>query len=136
MACNEKKKIGKLQMAVLLRTILPVLVMCIIILIAVMLRTRSSLEEEVYRSLEAVAESVVAAYDAMYPGDYVLVGDKVVSLYKGDQELTEDHAYLDSVKYSGGMDLTMFYKDVRILTTLKDESGMRYVGSGVHTGFR
>ncbi len=133
MKALEKKMIGKLQMAVLLRTILPVLVMCIIILIAVMLRTRSSLEEEVYRSLEAVAESVVAAYDVMYPGDYVLVGDKVVSLYKGDQELTEDHAYLDSVAESSGMALTMFYKDARILTTLKDKDGVRYIGSGVHT---
>ncbi len=129
----ENKKIGRLQMAVLVRTILPVLLMCIIILIAVMLRTRSSLEEEVYRSLEAVADSVAVAYDEMYPGDYELVGDKVVSLYKGDKELTGDHSYLDSITQSSGMYVTLFYKDTRILTTLKDDKGFRYVRSGVHT---
>ena len=129
----ENKKIGKLQMAVLLRTILPVLVMCIVILVAVMLNTRSSLEKQVYSSLEAVAVSVAQAYDEMYPGDYVLVGDKIVSLYKGEKELTGDHAYLDSVGESCGMNITLFYKDARILTTLKDKDGVRYIGSGVHT---
>lgn len=130
---EKKENTGKLQKAVLIRTILPELLMCVVILITIILRTRSSLEEEVYRSLEAVANSVVNAYDVMYPGDYVLVGDKVVSLYKGDKELTGDHGYLDKVRSGSGMDLTLFYKDARILTTLKDSDGARYIGSGVHT---
>ena len=129
---KTKKKIGKLQIAVLIRTILPVLIMCIIILISVTVRVRKSLENEVNRALEAVAESVSLAYNEMFPGDYVLVGDKVVSLYKGDKELTGDHLYLDTIKAYSGMDITLFYKDARILTTLLDAEGVRYVGSGVH----
>lgn len=131
---TENKKNDKLQRAVLLRTIIPELIMCAVILITVILCTRSALEEEVYRSLESVAASVATAYDTMYPGDYELVGDKkVVSLYKGDKELTGDHAYLDRVRIASGMNVTLFYKDARILTTLKDDKGERYVGSGVHT---
>ena len=78
---TENKKNDKLQRAVLLRTIIPELIMCAVILITIILCTRSALEEEVYRSLESVAASVATAYDTMYPGDYELVGDKkVVSL--------------------------------------------------------
>ncbi|MBR5422273.1 MAG: diguanylate cyclase [Lachnospiraceae bacterium] len=129
----EKEKMGKLQLAVLVRTILPMLVMGALIIVVSMIFSRSSLEEESYRSLEAVASSVAEAYELMYPGDYELVtAGSLASLYKGEQELTGDFTYIDAISQSSGMDITLFYKDARILTTLKDENGNRYVGSGVH----
>ena len=93
----EKQRIGKLQRAVLIRTILPMLVMCVIIDATAVLREKSSLQEELQRSLYATASAVAESYDEMYPGDYRLVqlGGGYVSLYKGDIELTEQYAFLD-----------------------------------------
>ncbi|MBR6850390.1 MAG: hypothetical protein IKM88_09165, partial [Lachnospiraceae bacterium] len=90
----EKQRIGKLQRAVLIRTILPMLVMCVIIDATAVLREKSSLQEELQRSLYATASAVAESYDEMYPGDYRLVqlGGGYVSLYKGDIELTEQYA--------------------------------------------
>ncbi|MCR5249014.1 MAG: diguanylate cyclase [Lachnospiraceae bacterium] len=128
----ERQKIGKLQMAVLVRTVLPMLVMGIVIIVAALVRTRSSLEEEVYRSLEATATAVAAGFDEMYEGDYVLVGDKFLYLYKGESELTGNFEFVDRIRKESGMDVTLFYQDARILTTLTAEDGSRYVSTGVH----
>ena len=129
----EKEKISKLQLAVLLRTVLPMLIMGVLIIVVAVFESRSSLEDEVYRSLEAVASSVAAGYDEMYEGDYVLVGDKLLSLYKGETELTGRFEFVDRIKEQSGMDVTLFYQDARILTTLRDSNGSRYVATGVHS---
>ena len=130
----DREKIGKLQVAVLFRTILPVLVMCIAIDATAMLRAKASLTEELNRSLYATAASVAESYDTMYPGDYRLlqVGGGYVSLYKGDTELTEQFDFLDRMREKTGMHISLFFKDARILTTLQDEKGVRYAGSGIN----
>ena len=131
---TDREKIGKLQVAVLFRTILPVLVMCIAIDATAMLRAKASLTEELNRSLYATAASVAESYDTMYPGDYRLlqVGGGYVSLYKGDTELTEQFDFLDRMREKTGMHISLFFKDARILTTLQDEEGVRYAGSGIN----
>ena len=130
----ESKRIGKLQRAVLLRTILPVLVMCVIIDVTAVLREKDSLQEEVNRSLFSTASAVAVSYEEMYPGDYRLVqlGGGYVSLYKGDTELTDRYAFLDHLREKSGMHISLFFKDARILTTLQDEEGNRYAGSAIN----
>ncbi|HOO79845.1 MAG TPA: diguanylate cyclase [Lachnospiraceae bacterium] len=129
---NTKKKIGKLQIAILVRTVLPMLIMGVVIAVTAIGRYKSSLTKEVNSSLLAVATTIAAAYDEIYPGDYNLVGEQIVSLYKGEQELTGDFSIIDGIKEDTGIDITLFYKDTRILTTLRDEYGERYVATGVH----
>ena len=128
-----KGKFGKLQLTILLTTVLPMLVMGIVITIFAVNNYRDIFEAEVNRSLASAAGSAATMFDALYPGDYVLVEQgKYVSLCKGDKELTGDHAIVDSLKESTGMDVTLFYKDARILTTVLDKDGNRTVGSGVN----
>lgn len=128
-----KGKFGKLQLTILLTTVLPMLVMGIVITIFAVNNYRDIFEAEVNRSLSSAAGSAATMFDALYPGDYELVeSGKYVSLFKGDKELTDDHAIVDSLKESTGMDVTLFYKDARILTTILDEDGNRSVGSGVN----
>ena len=50
-------------------------------------------------------------------------------IYKGDVVLTGDYSIVDSLKESYGMDITLFYGDKRILTTLTDEKGKRMSGT-------
>ncbi len=130
----ESQRIGKLQRAVLFRTILPMLVMCIVIDAMAMLQSKASLTQELNRSLYATAASVAESYETMYPGDYRLMqlGGGYVSLYKGDYELTEQYDFLDRLREKTGMHISLFFKDARILTTLQDDAGNRYAGSAIN----
>lgn len=128
------KKIGKLQIAILLSTVLPMLAMgCIIVTFAIR-HYEGVFVDEVDRSLKAAANSVLVTYDELYPGDYVLQGEGTafVSLYKGEKELTGEFDIIDRMKEETGMEVTLFYKDARILTTLCHEDGSRCVATGVN----
>ena len=134
---NSKKKFGKLQTAVLVRTVIPILVMGIIVVFYVSSRYEKMVYEQMQPMLTSVAISVRTIYDELYEGDYVLreeiVGEeKYVSLYKGEHELTGDYSIIDRIKRESDVEITLFYLNTRILTTLKDSSGERYIETGVH----
>lgn len=136
---NSKKKFGKLQTAVLVRTVIPILVMGIIVVFYVSSRYEKLVYEQMQPMLTSVADSVRTIYDELYEGDYVLreeiVGEeKYVSLYKGEHELTGDYSIIDRIKRESDVEITLFYLNTRILTTLKDSSGERYIETGVHAG--
>ncbi len=124
---------GKLQKAVLVRTVVPIMLMGIIIALFASSRYEKMLYEQMRPMLSTVASSVMTVYDGLYEGDYVLVGDGRFSLYKGEQELTGDFAIIDRIAAEAGVEITLFYKDARILTTLKDAEGERYVATGVNS---
>ncbi len=68
--------------------------------------------------------------EAYYPGDYRLTGKDYLYLYKGDTDITMDYSVVDTVSNATGLEISLFYKDTRILTTLTDENGTRMVGTG------
>ncbi len=90
---------------------------------------------EVEMGLENVANNIITTLDVAYPGDYHLKSETVNSetaylLYKGDHDLTMDYNLIDRFKKDTDMDVTLFYQDTRILTTLTNSSGTRLIGSG------
>lgn len=124
---------GKLQKAMLIRTVVPIMLMGIVIAIFTGSRYQKMLYEQMEPMLSAAAASVTTVYDELYEGDYTLIGDGAFSLYKGEQELTGDFAVLDRISAKAGVEITLFYRDARILTTLKDAEGKRYVATGVNS---
>lgn len=66
-----------------------------------------------------------------YPGDYRKVGDDKIAIYKGDTLLNNNYEYIDQICKDNDIDLTVFYKDMRVITTLKDSDGNRRVGSKI-----
>lgn len=133
MASKDKKK-GKLQKAVLLRTIIPMIMMGIIIAVFSYYSYKGSVKKEIEHSLSAVAASVAGTYDLIYPGDYYMVGEKIISIYKGNTDITGNYEIIDRIKRETGMDVTVFYQNTRILTTLQDNYGGRYIQTGVNAG--
>ncbi len=130
---KNKQKFSKLQFAVLIRTVLPMLVMGVAIIVAGTMSAAASLQQEVYRSLGAAGSAVASSLDEMYPGDYQLIkGDGIAYLIKGRKELTGDFSFIDRIAKDSGMEVSLIYGDGRFVTTLKDENGDRYIGSGVH----
>lgn len=86
--------------------------------------------EEVERGLVYVALNTKTIMDVAYPGDYKLVGDTVASLYKGEVDITTDaYELIDRVKADTELEITIFYQDIRVLTTITDAEDGRFVGT-------
>ncbi len=86
----------------------------------------NGMTEEVSNSLSIAANSLYNTYSLVAPGDYEM---KDGSLMKGEVVIAGDYAIVDALKESYGMEITLFYGDERILTTITDESGKRLVGT-------
>lgn len=130
---DKRKRIGKLQKAALVRTVVPIMLMGVVIALFASSRYEKMLYEQMKPMLSAAASSVMTVYDELYEGDYALVGEGAFSLYKGEQELTGDFAVIDRISAEADVEITLFYKDARILTTLKNAEGVRYTATGVNS---
>ena len=120
---NTKKT--SLKHTLLKFSLVPVLVLGLVL---TFISTRTLVQvttEQVSQSLKVAARSVYNTYSLIAPGDMY---EKDGMIYKGDVVLTGDYSIVDSLKESYGMDITLFYGDKRILTTLTDEKGKRMSG--------
>lgn len=108
---------------------IPLLIYGIVVIIFSSATFKKSMQQQVYAELKNVASLVDTLLDTAYPGDYTLVGDKALSLYKGDVNITSDYSLIDGIHERTGMDVTLFYQDTRILTTIKSWEGKRIIGS-------
>ena len=126
------KRRWNLHHQILTVTALPLICLGIVITLFSYLFFKNTLNTRIETELKNEVLSVLAAMDLMYPGDYHLEGDFSYDLWKGENIITTDYSLIDSIKEKTGMDITLFYYDTRILTTLTDSKGNRIVGTGVH----
>ena len=83
---------------------------------------------EINNELRNIAISIETGYDAMYPGDYSVKGTSYVAILKGDSVISGKSEYIDEISKKSGIEISIFYGDTRIATTLGDKNGSRYVG--------
>ncbi len=123
----QKKKM-KLSFGVLLviLTMIPMCMLTAVSLFAGIGKTKSALEESNKDSVEAICYSLMEAYDTLYEGDWSYI-DGV--LYKGENNVMNTQGLLNRFHSEKSYNVTLFYGDVRILTTLKDADGNYIVGT-------
>lgn len=121
---------GSLRGKLLTMTVLPMLALACLILIGSIVLINHSLRLREQKELEKNARLVAEKLDELFPGDYRLVGTEALYVYKGEHILSDDRELLDSLKLFEDFELTFFYQDTRILTTLCDEAGERFIGTG------
>lgn len=121
---------GKILYILQTMTIIPILIFGFLVMLLGTHLVTGSMHGEVETDLSNVANTFVIMLDQLYPGDYHLEGEKSYRLYKGNQDLTGDYALIDRIKEQTGLDITLFYQDTRILTTLTDKNNQRIVGTG------
>ena len=126
----KTKKSGKIVYVLQMISILPLFLFGLAILMLSLRLTTNMMYKEVEQELSGVAGSFATMLDMIYPGDYRLEGEISMSLYKGDHDLTREYALADNYKESSGCDITLFYQDTSILTTINDKNGLRMVGKG------
>lgn len=114
----------------LMMTLVP-LIVCGIVMMAVSTKSvDDAMTTEANDNLRNVALSVLAAYDEAYPGDYDIKQENdQIKLIKGDRVISDDQSLIDSIAKGSHLEISVFFYDTRLLSTLKDASGNRVVGT-------
>lgn len=121
---------GKIPIILQALSIIPLLFLGIILMLLASHQFTSAMYEQVEEELQNVAQNVNTLFELVYPGDYKLTGENAYELYKGEHHITSDYNLIDRVKEDTGLDITLFYQDTRILTTIYSSSDTRIIGSG------
>lgn len=123
---EKKKKIG-IMAELLALIVIPLLILGTIITVYAVETMRSLVKQQTLNGLSLLCNSVHAAYDALDPGEYRVDGDL---LYKGEYCITDHEAVIDSFIQGSNTDITIFYGDTRLATSLTDvDTGERILGT-------
>lgn len=127
----EKELKGDGLSWILLRmNIFPIIILTLVITAFSAISFANSMNEEVKNGLVNLCKTVTTAYDTIYEGAYRAVEqDGVIYMLKGEHQLNGDFAFIDSIKEKTDVDVTFFYKDTRVITTIRDEDGNRVIGT-------
>lgn len=126
---------GKVYYSMQAISVLPLFILGLVLIFSSSFFFSKAMHKEVSNGLKNAAELCTALLDSTYPGDYRLEetslnGQTAYSLYKGDADITSNYSFVDNIKSITDMDVTLFYQDTRILTTITDWEGKRIIGSG------
>lgn len=116
----------KLQYKMLILAVIPVLVMGIVAIFISNTVVKNKLLDDAKQKLKATSNAVLAAYD-QNAGDYFVNANGDV--WKGAYNVSLSTPFIDDIAKKTGMEVTFFYKDTRLVTSLKDEAGNRILGS-------
>ena len=123
----KKKKGMRLAFKLSLTVAIPLLLITIIGIVISASKQNSMSKNLVEREISGIATSVREAYTEMDNGaDFTLNGD---TFKKGNVTLSENYELIDTLKQERDVELSVFYGDTRVLTTLKDSSGKREINT-------
>ena len=126
----KKLKVTKLHGAFLAMNLLPILLMGLVITLFSSNRFAASMYHEVQGRLMDLCNTIQVTIDELYPGAYhVKETENAIYFMKGDHVLNGDYGLLDSVKKAANVEITIFYQDIRVATTLENPKGERVVGT-------
>ncbi|MDE7157019.1 MAG: methyl-accepting chemotaxis protein [Lachnospiraceae bacterium] len=122
---NKKRKKG-LMWRLILIAVIPTLLAGVMAIIFGMMSLTDSLEEQIYEELKTVTYTVGGMLDEVDDGAYI---EKSGVVSKGKFQLTDNVDFLDRIKEANDLEVTVFYGDTRILTTILDDNGERVIGT-------
>jgi len=122
----------------LIQTILPLIGLGLILTICGYYSFKHALLKQAQSELEHVSQAALLYFDAQFPGEYALVsdnssGETAYDLKKGDAVITTEYEYVDALKEKTGIDISIYYMDTLILTSITTSDGQRPIGYGCHS---
>ncbi len=118
----------KLRTKIMLIALFPVFILGISAYILSANRTASGIYDEAYNGMHAAALAVRDIFEIGNPGPYAT--DEKGDLWKGETlNISQSSAIVDHIKDKTGMDVTVFWGDTRILTSITDASGQQQIGT-------
>ncbi|MCM1308247.1 MAG: methyl-accepting chemotaxis protein [Butyrivibrio sp.] len=122
-----KKRGMSIRVLMVLLLVVPMVAISTVNVVSGASRIRAALLESNQASVESLCVALTDAYEAMFTGEW-RYEDEI--LYKGTGNVTlRTQDMLDSIKEEKNYDVTIFWGDTRILTTLRDENGERIIGT-------
>lgn len=117
----------KLRSKLILMSVLPITVLAAVVIIVSIELIPSRMRAEVKEGLAATCASVADLFDNCAEGDYTQ--NESGEILKGSRVLSTNEKMLDSIRESSQYDVTLFYGDTRVITTILDDSKKRLVGT-------
>lgn len=105
----------------------PIILLVIILIVVASSNLKSGLQREAMNTLQATATAVKGSYINFNDGDFVL--NENGDLLKGEYNITDNMEDIDSYKDGLDIEVTLFYGDTRMVTSLLDSSGNRIIGT-------
>lgn len=129
-----KKKGRSLYGSFLWMTLFPMCLSGIAMIFTCTFSIRNSIESQNKEQLRSTANVVLEAYEEMYKGDYNITMTKTrTTLWKGDKIMSGNYEFLDSVAENSGVDISIFFYDTRLMTTVTDKNGDRVINTGLNS---
>lgn len=125
---EQKNVVFSVKTRLLAAAILPVIVIGVVLTFFSAGSIRQGMQEEAFKGLRGIALSVQEIYDSVDSGDYAQDASGIVT--KGGLVVSNNYEYTDRLKSETGYEVTLFYGDTRVATSLVDnQSGGRLVGT-------
>lgn len=124
---NQKRK--SLRLTMMLSAVVPATITLVIILCtayAVIMNTISRTIKNELINMSSIADNTI---NNSCPGDYSKVGDNYIAIYKGNTLLNGNNSLISSLTDGTDLDITLFYGDLRVITTLTDKAGNSLTGT-------
>lgn len=123
-----KKRTFSIKIKLLLIALLPSLILSITLSYLAAVNIRTGMQEEALKGLRGIALALQEVYTSTDAGDYAM--DASGNVTKGNLVISGNYEIVDSLHASTNYELTMFYGDTRITTSLTDSAnGERLVGT-------
>lgn len=123
-----KKRTFSIKIKLLLIALLPSLILSVTLSYLAAVNIRTGMQEEALKGLRGIALALQEVYTSTDAGDYAM--DASGNVTKGNLVISGNYEIVDSLHASTNYELTMFYGDTRITTSLTDSAnGERLVGT-------
>lgn len=118
----------KLRGKILAVSLIPVILLSVIMFLVASDRIANGIYDEAYLGMHATTLAIRDIFETGYEGQYHL--DKNGELWKGDElNISQALGIVDHIKENTGLDVTIFWGDNRMLTSILDENGNRQIGT-------
>lgn len=129
---NKVKSQKSLYWKMLRTNVIPIMLLAIVITSFSAHSFSKALNDEVKKGLVDISGTILTVCDHLYPGAYRAVEhDGAVYMLKGDHQFNGDNQFIDDIKEQTGVEITLFYQDTRVITTIY-QNGSRIIGTGVN----
>lgn len=124
---KRKIRIFNFSRRLLAMSFLPMIITCIIVTSISSHTLKSAMESELKNAMRIAAVSIEETYTNLYKGDYTQSLNGAIK--KGDVEISGNYDLVDAMGKETSFDITMMFGNMRLLTTVKNESQARANGT-------
>jgi len=129
---DNKKTVLKtgIVMKLVAMSVLPVILLGIILTVSGQGNLRKGIKKEIYEGLKTAAFAVQGAYDAAGNGDFTMLESG--NVIKGMFVVSGNYSLADKLSSESGTEVSLYYGNKIIVTSLKDSQGGRMMDEAVN----